>query len=372
MKKTNMKRRLICSICVCLLGLSALPVCGASGLDVQREQERALELDVLERAAEKAGGMAEYGESLDSGLLGLIKKGSSEAGGILRDALQSGAVLLICVMLCGLGEGVLEAAGGKPPVPISLGGALAVTAVSATEVESMLGLGRQTIENMASFASVLMPTVAAVTAATGAVSGAASRQLATVLFSDLLMNLIDKLLIPLVYGFLAVSVAYTSTGNGGLKRIAALLKWVATMLLTATMLGFTGYLTVSGVVAGKADAVAIKAAKFAISGSIPVVGGILSDAAETIIASAGVLKGAVGVFGMLTVLGVCMLPLLRIAAHYLVYKLVAALAAVMDSGDVGGLVDQIGSGFGLILGMTGSCCLLLLVSLVSSVAAVSV
>lgn len=35
-------------------------------------------------------------------------------------------------------------------------------------------------------------------------------------------------------------------GNEGLKRIAGALKWVVTSILTAVLLVFTGYLTVSG------------------------------------------------------------------------------------------------------------------------------
>ena len=47
-----------------------------------------------------------------------------------------------------------------------------------------------------------------------------------------------------------------------------------------------GYLTASGAIAGSADAAAVKAAKMTISRAIPVVGGILSDAAETVLAGA--------------------------------------------------------------------------------------
>jgi stage III sporulation protein AE len=53
------------------------------------------------------------------------------------------------------------------------------------------------------------------------------------------------------------------------------------------MLAFVGYLTVSGVIAGSADAVAIKAAKSRRLRMVPVVGGILSDAAETVLAAPG-------------------------------------------------------------------------------------
>ena len=187
------------------------------------------------------------------------------------------------------------------------------------------------------------------------------------LFSDLLVNLINGLLVPLLYGYIAASVAQAATGSDGLNRLADLLKWTVTTVLTVVMLTFVGYLTASGVVAGTADAATVKAAKFAISGTIPVVGGILSDAAETMLASAGVLKGTVGVFGMLTILGICLLPLLRLSVHYIAYKLVAALAAALGSGPVYGMVDRLGSAFGLLLGMMGACCLLQLIALVSCV-----
>lgn len=354
------------------LWLLALPGHAAAAEQVLSRQEDALEVDELERAAKDAGGTAEYGESLDEGLAGLLERGSEAAGGIVRSAMGSGVALMVIVLLSGFGETVLESV-GKSKIPlIPLVGTLAITSVAAADVHSMLGLGRSTIDGMTSFANVLMPTVAVITAATGAVVGASVRQMAAALFSDLLVNLINSLLIPLLYGYLAACVAHAALGNEGLKRVGALLKWAVTTVLTTVMLAFVGYLSVSGVVAGSADAVSIKATKFAISGTIPVVGGILSDAAETILASAGVLRGTVGVFGTVTILGLCLLPVLRLAVHYLMYKLVAALSAAVGSGRISGLVDQVGSAFGLMLGMTGACCLLLLVALVSSITAVSV
>lgn len=355
-----------------LLAILSRPAGAVSYEDAIRRQENALEVDELEDAANRAGSKIEYGISLDEGLNQLLEQGTEEAGGIFRAAMKSSALMMAVVLLCGVGESVYGSTGkGKLPV-IPAVGVLAVVAIAAADVDSMLGLGRSAIANMTSFANVLLPTVAALTAATGAVTGAAVRQLAAVLFSDLLANLISSLLIPLLYGYLAASAGYAALGNEGLNKIGALLKWMATTLLTTVMLAFVGYLTLSGVIAGSADAMTVKAAKFAISGAIPVVGKILSDAAETVLASAGVLRGTVGVFGTVTILGICLMPILRIAAHYLLYKLVAALSAAVAPGRVSGLIERIGGAFGLLLGMTGACCLLLLVVLVSSVSAVSV
>lgn len=367
-----MKWKILLAALPLLMLLLPVPACALSAEEVLKGQEEALEIDKLERAAQRSGGTERFGVTLDEGLRGLLDTGSREAAGIFREAARSGVLLMVILLLCGVAETVYETAGkGRVPV-VPLAGALAVMAVAATDVNAMLGLGKKTIESMTSFANVLLPTVAAVTAATGAVTGAAVRQMAAALFSDLLVNLIQKLLIPLLYGYLAISAAHAAVGNDGLKRMGQTLKWAVTTLLTVVMMAFVGYLTVSGVVAGSADAITVKAAKFAISGAIPVVGGILSDAAETVLASAGVLRGTVGVFGTVTILGLCLLPLLRLAIHYLMYKLVSAVAAAVEPGRVGTLVDAVSGAFGLMLGMTGACCLLLLIALVSSITAVAV
>ena len=352
------------------LGL-CLPAKAFTPGEVQAMQEDALDIEGLEREAAAQGGTAEYGTSLDEGLAELIDTGTRELSSIIRRAVRSGVLILLIVLFCGLADAVQEGMGKSRSRATALAGTLAVTAVAVADVNSLLGMGTGAISNMASFANVLLPTVAALTAATGAITGAAARQLAAALFSDLLVNLINGLLVPLLYGYIAASAAQSAVEADGLKRLADLFKWAVTTVLTVVMLVFVGYLTASGVVAGTADAATIKAAKFAISGTIPVVGGILSDAAETVLASAGVLRGTVGVFGMLTILGICLIPLLQLSVHYLAYKLTAALAAAVGDGPVCALVDRLGSAFGLVLGMTGACCLLLLIALVSSVSVVA-
>ena len=360
-------RRMAVLLLPLLLAALCLPVRALTPGEAQAIQEEELDLDGLERAAAEQGGTAEYGADLDEGLAGLIDTGTRELSGIIRRSVRSGVLILLILLFCGLAETVQEGMGKSPARAVPLAGTLAVTAVAVADVNSLLGMGTGAIDHMASFANVLLPTVAAVTAATGAITGAAARQLAAALFSDLLVNLINGLLVPLLYGYIAASAAQAAVGEDRLKRLADLFKWTVTTVLTIVMTVFVGYLTASGVVAGTADAATVKAAKFAISGAIPVVGGILSDAAETVLASAGVLKGTVGVFGMITILGICLIPLLQLSVHYLTYKLTAALAAVLGDGPVCGLVDRLGSAFGLMLGMTGACCLLLLIALVSCV-----
>ena len=352
-------------LCLCLTWTTAAAAAG----DVLEQQSDALGLDELSDAAGEYAPEGAVGEvDLNQGLSDLLDTGSAELSGVVRKAVRSGVLLLAVVLLCALAQGTCEVAGegsGLPVVPMAA--ALAVTAIAVADVHSLIGMGRQALERMEIFADILLPTMAAVTAASGSPGAAAARQFAAMLFSSALLRLINGLLLPLVYGYVAACAAHAAVGNEGLKRIAGTLKWVVTTVLTVLLMAYVGYLTVSGVVAGTADAMAVKAAKFTVSNMVPVVGGILSDAAETVLAGAGILKSAVGVFGMLAVLSMCLVPFLQLGVHYLAYKLTAALAATVADGRVAGLIDGIGGAFGLILGMTGASALLLLVSMVASV-----
>ena len=363
-----MRRRILMCLAVLLL-LSGMGAASAS--DVLAAQSEALDLDALQDAAGGylPDGALEAGISLDEGLQTILDTGSGQISGVVRKAVRSGVLLLTVVLLCGLAEGLYGGMGVSQTTDVvAIVGALAITAVAVAN--SLIGMGREALEQMETFSKILLPTITAAAAAAGSPSGAVARQLATMLFSDILITLINRLLLPLVYTYIAACVAYAAVGNEGLKRIAGTLKWVVTSVLTVVLLVFVGYLTVSGVIAGSTDAVTVKAAKFTMSSLVPVVGGILSDAAETVLAGAGILKNAVGVFGMLAVLCMCVAPFLQLGIHYLTYKVTSALSATVSSGRVAGLIDQIGGAFGLVLGMTGASALLLLISMVSAITAV--
>jgi len=365
-----MKKWIMVLAVVFLLG----SLCTVSASNILSAQSDALDLDGLEDAAGAYGtGIdVEAGISLDEGISYILDTGNDQIFNIIKKGLRSGLLMLVVVLLCGLAEGTYSGVGGSKQAvdTVNLVGVLAVTAIAVTDVHTLIGLGRDAIESMEIFSKVLLPTVTAAAAASGAPGAAVARQFSTMLFSDILLTVINRLLLPLVYADIAACVAYAAVGNEGLKRIGELIKWVVTTILGGILVIYVSYLSITGAVAGTADAAAVKAAKFTVSSVVPVVGKILSDAADSVLAGAGVLKNTVGVFGMIVVLCICISPFLMLGIHYLVYKVAATLTATVSPGRVSGLIDQIGGAFGMLLGMTGSCALLLLISMVSAITTV--
>ena len=307
---------------------------------------------------------------LEGGLSQLVVQGLEQLKALAGRSIATGVKLLAVVLVCGLAQSAALPGQQEGVQAAELAGALAITALTMTDVAAMIGLGRETLRRMDDFAQALLPVMAALTAATGRVSGAAVGQGVTVLFSQLLLDAMDGLLIPLIDGYVAVSCAWAAVDSPGLKKLGELMKGAAALILTGLLLAFVGYLTASGAIAGSVDAAAVKTAKLAISRAIPVVGGILADASETVLAGAGVLRGTVGTAGMLVVLAICLTPFLHLGLHYLVYKAAAALCALIAQPRLSGLIDALGGAFGMVLGMTGAGALVLLVSVASALTAV--
>jgi stage III sporulation protein AE len=338
-------------------------------------QAQSFGLDELGEMGEEYTGQGEVSGSLDIGqsIAYFLQKGQAAAGSALKSSLRSCVLLLAITLLLSLAEGMEAGAGGVGGFSVTtLAAVLSLTSVAVGDVNSLLTQGEDAIFQMETLADVLLPAVSMATTASGAPAAGAARYGITILFSDFLIRLMDRILIPLCYGFVAANVAWAALGNDGLKRVGGLLKWLIATCLSAVLLVFIGYLHLSGVIAGGADAATVKAAKFTISNLVPVVGGVISDTAETLLVGAGILRNAAGVFGMLAVVGICVVPFCSLGLHYLLYRFTAALAATLSGNQrVTGLIEAIGTAFGLILAMAGSCAMLLIVAMVSAVSSVT-
>ena len=269
--------------------LLSVQVAAMSREETIDSQIKALGLDDLKRAAQEYAPNFEWNQTpdLNKGLSGLLTESRKSIAGILREGLQSCVILLVISLFVGVSKGVIGE--GTVPFAIPIAASLAVTSVAVADTTMLIGLGSKMISDVEAFTKVLLPTMAAVTAASGFPAAAAAKQMAVMLFSDVLVSVINRLLMPLVYAYIASYTAYAALGNEGLKRIAGTLKWIITSVLAILLIVFVGYLSVSGVIAGTTDAIALKTAKFAVSSVVPVVGGILSDATETVLAGAGML-----------------------------------------------------------------------------------
>ena len=306
-------------------------------------------------------------ESFGQGLWEVLKKAVKVIDPELTQAAKTCVALVAIVLL----TSVLQLLPGSSGGVVEMASALSVALVLLQQTLSLIHLGADTISRLSEYGKLLLPVMTAAMAAQGGVTTATALYTGTAVFDTVLGSVISSVLIPMVYMFLILASAGCATGIDRLKKIRGLVKGVMTWLLKTLLYVFTGFLSITGVVSGTADATAIKAAKLTLSGMVPVVGGILSDASEAVLVGAGVMKNAVGIYGLLAVSAMCITPFLRIGMQYLMLKLTAALCASFEVKRPAELIESFSSAMGLLLGMTGAMCMLLLISTVCFMKGVS-
>ena len=275
--------------------------------------------------------------------------------------------LLATVMLLS----ILKTTPGKWTGTADLAGVLGAAVILLQTTGSMIALASETVTELSEYGKLLLPVMAAALASQGGITSSTALYTGTAVFDSVLSTVISKALMPLVYIFLILAVTSTATGEKMLTKLRDLAKNVVTWFLKTALYIFTGYIGITGVLSGATDAATLKATKLTMSGMIPVVGSILSDASEAVLVSAGLVNNAVGVYGMVAIIAIWVWPFLQIGIQYLLLKLTAAVCSIFDVKPVQELIGAFSSTMGLLLGMTGAVCVLLLISMVCFMKGVS-
>lgn len=304
--------------------------------------------------------MPEDIQSFGEGLWYVIKSAISRLQPSLAEAAGVCFSLISIVLIVSVLRNLSEAATYIANLIASI--TIAVLLVQPTN--SLIQLGIDTVDEISEYGKLLLPVMTAAMAASGGTTGSASLYTGTVFFDSVLSSAISKLLIPLIYIYIILCISCSAVGESMLKNLKGFVKWLMTWCLKIILYVFTGYIGITGVISGSADASALKATKLTISGVVPVVGNIISDASEAILVSAGVMKNAVGIYGLLAILAMWIGPFLQIGCQYLLLKVTAAVTGVFGGKESVSLIKDFSWIMGFLLAMTGTVCLLLLISIV--------
>ena len=297
-----------------------------------------------------------FGESLIHILKEALRQTQPQVAQIVK---TSAKIVGITILLS-----MLRSFSGKSVGVVELVGVLAISVVLISNSNSMIQTGTDTIWQISEYGKMLLPVMVAALTTQGGTVTAATLYGATAIFNTVINSLIASILVPMLYIFLTFAIINAITADTMLAKLGDLVKKLASWLLKILLYVFVGYVSVSGIISGTADQTAIKATKLTISGMIPVVGGILSDASETLLVSAGVIKNSVGIYGLLSIISIVILPFFKIGLHYLMLKVTSGFTEIFVSKPISKLLEDFTGVLGLILGMTGAVCLIQMISIV--------
>ena len=312
-------------------------------------------------------GLADYGSILDG------FDGEGFLDGLIRDAIRASvgpgvisdlAFVLLTVLLIAAARTVFG-----PPVGAfdgaALAGASAVMLLLSGKQNSLTAMAEATIWKLQDAANALLPILSSAAVMSGQFTSAAAKYSAAALFLNLLVNLCCGFVLPLIRLYLAAAAAEAAVGGGLMSGVLGFLKWCGATALSCLMLAFTLYLSLTALAANTADAAIVRSAKTAVSAMLPVVGSIAGDAASSLLAAAGMIRQAVGSFGLMAVSSILLTPFLRTGVRYLLLKGASAVSAELAEGRMSLLLKRLSESMALLMGSLGSCALMMFFSVYS-------
>jgi len=189
----------------------------------------------------------------------------------------------------------------------------------------VVSCGKETISNLAVFMRTMAPVAMVTLAASGAVISAGTFELIVMGVIEITQWILEYVFIPLIMMSAAMNLVHNLSANLNAEKMVQFMNKTTKWGIGIVMTLFVGVMGLQGIVSGSADGLTVKVTKFAAANLIPLVGGALSETVETVMNCSVVIKNAVGVFGIILVVLIVAVPVIKIAACLIMFRLCAAV-----------------------------------------------
>ncbi len=218
-----------------------------------------------------------------------------------------------------------------------------------TNFTSIIEVVRQTIQNLVGFMNSLTPILITLMITTGNITTANVIQPVILFLISFIGNGILTVILPLLLVSTVLGIVSNISDKIQINKLSKYFKSSIVWILGIALTIFVGALSIEGTLTSSVDGLTAKTAKAAVSNFIPVVGKILGDAVDTVIGCSAVLKNAVGLVGIIIIIGICILPIIRLSILTISYYLATAICEVIADEKIVKLLEQMAGSFKILL-----------------------
>lgn len=156
------------------------------------------------------------------------------------------------------------------------------------------------------------------------------------------INVVFKnfLFVSITIGF-AILVINNLSKSIKLKKLASFIKQINLITIGAIFTIYLALVSMQGMYVKSLDGFAVKSTKFAIGNFIPVVGGFVSDSFDIILSSSQLIKNLFGGVGLIILVGICLIPIIKIISIILVYKTSAIIVEPVGEDSISNFLNEI-------------------------------
>ena len=293
--------------------------------------------------------------SLAKGIINIIGK---ETLGSIRTIASIIIVIIIHSILKSISDGLENKEISKICYYVQY---ILIVTLIMSNFADIISMVKTSVENLVSFSNTLIPILITLVLTTGNIVSANLLQPILLFIITFIGNFIINIIITVLLASTALGIVSKISDYIQLDKLSKFFKssivWVLGVVLTL----FVSLVSVEGSLSSSVDGVTAKTAKAAVSSFIPVVGKILGDAVDTVIGCTSILKNAVGIVGVIVILGICITPIIKLLLLMTTYYIGSAICQPIADEKIVKLLEQMGDTFKVLLAILCSISVMLII-----------
>lgn len=227
----------------------------------------------------------------------------------------------------------------RSPETVTLIGSSCVACILAVPIVSLVSRGFSVLETLSAFTTAFSGVFCAVTSASGGVVQGTSFLGLNIAINSVFSLVLSAVSKPLANCMCALSFLSCFNIKTFSERISDLFKRCYIFILSLVTTLFSGLSAIKTVLGGSADSVASRSVKFLVGRSLPLVGGVVSESYQSIIASLNLIKSTVGVFGIITVVITVLPIILELSVWWLSLSFISTASEIFGSFKIENLIN---------------------------------
>ena len=239
---------------------------------------------------------------------------------------------------------------------------LIVTIIMAN-FSDILNSVQETTDNLVGFAGVLVPLLITLMIYTGSIVTSTVIEPILLFLIEFIANLIRVAIIPIVSVITVLIIVSKITDRIQLDKLSSFFKstivWVLGVILTL----FVGVLSIEGNLTSSVDGVTAKTTKAVVTNLIPVVGKVLGDSVDSVLGCGVILKNAVGLVGVVIIIGICIMPIIKLSTFSIMYSITSSILEPFADKKITKLLGEVSGIFKILLAILCSISVLLIIGI---------
>ncbi len=227
----------------------------------------------------------------------------------------------------------------------------------------IINLVKNTSNDLVGFVNSLVPLLLTLMIYTGSITTSSIIEPIIIFSINIIGNIINDILVPTMLIVVIFSVISKISERVQIEKLSKFLKSAIIWFLGVALTVFVGIVSLEGTLSSSVDGITAKTAKAAVSTMIPVVGKVLGDVVDSVLGCGVILKNAVGIVGIIIVIGICIMPIIKIATLSITYSLASAIIQPIADSKISKLLEEMSGVFKVLLAILCSLSVMLIIGI---------